>query len=153
MTFCSLRGVARGIVRRAVTRTTGAEISIFFHRKDLRALLSRASSDSNLAIYRSIVSIKCNPCHYFPTYETPAATKYNGREAPFLFSFPPLLGFLENNGRQIRTQRGPLTPKPPSVSSEETRVCGFLKCTKVYWPVYNVLRCAQWLAPVGFSWI
>ena len=138
LTFCSLRGVARGIVRRAVTRTTGAVISIFFNRKDLRTLLSLASSDSNLAIYRSVVSIKCNPYHYFPTYETPAATKDNGREAPF--SFPPLLGFLEKNGRQIRTQRGPLTPKPPSFSSEETRLCGFLKCTKVYWQVYNALR-------------
>ena len=37
----------------------------------------------------------------------------------------------------IRTQRGPLTPKPLPFSSAETRVCGFLKHTSVYWPVYN----------------
>jgi hypothetical protein len=37
----------------------------------------------------------------------------------------------------IRTQRGPLTPTPLPFSSAETRVCGFLKHTKVYWPVYN----------------
>jgi len=38
-----------------------------------------------------------------------AAINDNGRSAPFLF--PPLAGLLERNRCQIRTQRGPLTPK------------------------------------------
>jgi len=56
-----------------------------------------------------------------------AAINDNGRSAPFLF--PPLAGLLQRNRFQIRTQRGPLTPKPPSFSLQQTRVCGFLKYT------------------------
>ena len=80
-----------------------------------------------------------------------AAANNNSREAPFFFL--PLLGFRPKNDRRIRTQRGPLTPKPLLFFWAEVRVCGFLKYTKVYWPVYNVLRSVYWLAPVGFSWI
>ena len=80
-----------------------------------------------------------------------AATNNNSTEAPFFFFLLP--GFRGKNGRRIRTQRGPLTPKPLPFSSAEVRVCGFLKYTKVYWPVYNVLRGVYWLAPVGVSWI
>ena len=66
--------------------------------------------------------------------------KQRTKETEARFRSRSLPGLLGKNGRQIRTQRGPLTPKPPSFSSEETRLCGFLKCTEVYWPVYNVLR-------------
>ena len=78
--------------------------------------------------------------------------KQRTKETKARFRVRSLPGLRGKNGRQIRTQRGPLTPKPPSFSSEQTRVCGFLECTKIYWPVYNVLRSLYWLAPVEFSW-
>ena len=49
-----------------------------------------------------------------------AAINDNGRSAPFLF--PPLPGLLQRNRCQIRTQRGPLTPKPPTrAKAKETK--------------------------------
>ena len=61
----------------------------------------------------------------------------NSHQTKTRFRVRSLPGFLGKNGRRIRTQRGPLTPKPPSDFSEQTRVCGFLECTKVYCAVYN----------------
>ena len=58
--------------------------------------------------------------------------KQRTKETEARFRIRSLPGLLGKNGRQIRTQRGPLTPKPPSFSSEQTRVCGFLECTKIY---------------------
>ena len=40
------------------------------------------------------------------------------RKPRFLFRVLP--GVLPKNGRRIRTQRGPLTPKPPSFTRQET---------------------------------
>ena len=42
--------------------------------------------------------------------------KQRTKETKARFRVRPLPGFLQRNRRQIRTQRGPLTPKPPSFS-------------------------------------
>ena len=72
------------------------------------------------------------------------------------FRVRSLPGLRGKNGRQIRTQRGPLTPKPPSDFSAQTRVCGFLECTKVYCAVYNkeynVLYCTKVYWGVSNGW-
>ena len=46
------------------------------------------------------------------------------REMKARFQVRPLPGFLRKNGKRIRTQLGPLTPKPPSFFSEEAWVSG-----------------------------